>query len=254
MRSLAGSLLLLLLVAASEASGSINAVSSAGLAPVAPALLTLSGAIAAAILGALGKYLYDLKIARRKDKLDRINSQLKYLYGPLYATDLAAQEVWRAFWHKLGRDPEVADNQEIPFTEKEDKEWRVWVTEVFMPLNERMERTIVENADLLESALIPPGLLTMCAHVACYKAIRKKWADQDFTETASPIDYPWKKFREHVAPTFKALKQEQAKLLAGTKTNANFSVTSIMNNSGVMCADQEGRASPVFEGEGEGER
>lgn len=180
--------------------------------PIMPAILALTGAIAAAILGAFAKYWWDLRIARRKDKLERVSAQLKQLYGPLYVTDLAAREVWLAFWRKLGRNPQV--DEEVPFTEDEDREWRIWVTEVFTPLNERIERTIVENADLLENDGIPPGLLTMCAHIACYKAIRKKWADNIFTENAAPIDYPWQAFREHVVPTFEALKAEQARLLA----------------------------------------
>lgn len=191
-----------------------------GVISVMPAVLTLSGAILAAILGAFVKYVWDLRIAKRKDKLERVNAQLKLLYGPLYVTDLAAQEVWRAFWWKIRRNPQLADNEtEVPFTEEEDKEWRVWVTEVFTPLNERIERTIVENADLLESEGIPTGLLTMCAHIACYKAIRKKWQEGVFTENAAPIDYPWKAFRAHVVPTFEALKAEQARLL-GHKSGA----------------------------------
>src|SRR5207248_1480338 len=95
-------------------------------------------------------------------------------------------------------------------------EWRTWTTEVFMPLNERMERTIVENADLLPGDSIPPAMLIMCAHVAAYKAIRKKWSVGDFSEHNSPIKYPWQEFRAHVTSTFRRLKQEQAALLSAT--------------------------------------
>lgn len=185
-----------------------------GVVSLMPAVLTLSGAILAAILGAFVKYVWDLRITKRKDKLERVNAQLKLLYGPLYVTDLAAQAVWSAFWWKIRRDTELAENErDVPFTEDEDKEWRIWVTEVFTPLNERIERTIVENADLLEGEGIPVGMLAMCAHIACYKAIRKKWQEGNFTENAAPIDYPWKDFRAHVVPTFEALKAEQARLL-----------------------------------------
>ncbi|HEV3073957.1 MAG TPA: hypothetical protein VHB47_06010 [Thermoanaerobaculia bacterium] len=180
-----------------------------------PALLTLSGTLFAALLGVLGKYLYDLRIARRKDRLDRINAQLKFLYGPLYATDLAGREAWLAFQHKLRPDDDPHSGmRRQPLTEAGQAERRLWVTQVFMPLNERMEKTIVENADLLPGDEIPHALLAMCAHTAAYKAIRQKWELGDYSDDHSAIGYPWEALREHVQATFKELKKEQAKLLA----------------------------------------
>ena len=197
-------------------------VSSSNSRPIAPgvslpsALLALSGGIAAAILGGALKYSYDLRIARRKDRLDRINLQLRLLYGPLYASDLAAREAWMAFRRTCRPNVDSFWTDSPSPTEAEAAEWRTWTTEVFMPLNERMERTIVENADLLPGSIMPQALLTMCAHVAAYKAIRKKWSLGDFSEHNSPINYPWREFRARVTQTFQQLKMEQALLVAAT--------------------------------------
>jgi hypothetical protein len=59
-----------------------------------PAYLALAGTLLTALAAAGWKYVYDLRIARRRDRLERINAQLKYLYGPLMALDLAAKEAF----------------------------------------------------------------------------------------------------------------------------------------------------------------
>jgi hypothetical protein len=180
-----------------------------------PALLALAGGILVALIGAGITYLNNLRIARRKDALDRLNAQLRLLYGPLYASDLAARESWWAFWKKLRPGIfEIPRDQWAPLTNGERIEWRIWMTHVFMPLNERIERAIVENADLLPEEDIPQPLLDMCAHVASYKALLKKWELQDYSEDHAQIDYPGREFREYIQRTFKDLKQQQAKLLA----------------------------------------
>jgi hypothetical protein len=200
--------------AANAAGSSSSGGSNVANITLASALLTLSGGIVAAVLGSVFKYFYDLRIARRKDRLDRVNLQLRLLYGPLYATDLAAREAWLAFRRKCRPNVDSFWHDSPPPTSQEAAEWRVWTTDVFMPLNERMERTIVENADLLPGSTIPVALLTMCAHVAAYKAIRKKWSAGNFSEHNSPIQYPWQEFRAHVTSTFQELKEEQAVLLS----------------------------------------
>ena len=46
---------------------------------------TIAFAILSGVVGFLAKGVYDLWAARRKDRLERVNQQLKLLYGPLYA-------------------------------------------------------------------------------------------------------------------------------------------------------------------------
>jgi hypothetical protein len=179
---------------------------------VVVAYLSLVGALVAALTAAAGKYFYDLRIARRKDRLERVNAQLRRLYGPLLALDLAALEAWTSFRRTWRPDRPYWDGTPLP-SEAEAEAWRIWMTSVFMPLNERMEHTIVENADLLVEPEIPRPLLTFCAHVAAYKAIRTRWEKGDFTEHAAPVEYPEAALREYVQRHFAALKNEQTLLL-----------------------------------------
>jgi hypothetical protein len=82
-----------------------------------------------------------------------------------------------------------------------------------MPLNLLLEKTIVENADLLIEEKIPDCLLLLGAHVSAYKAVLKKWENQDYTEHTSLVNYPWEDVCAYVETSFMSLKREQAKLL-----------------------------------------
>ena len=117
------------------------------------AALTLAIPAFVALMGLLAKYLNDLKIAQRKDRLDRISRQLKEFYGPLFALAHASEIAWYGFRSKYRPDAQSYWRSEPPPNEEEAAAWRLWMSEVFMPLNIQMERRIVENADLLEDTV-----------------------------------------------------------------------------------------------------
>ena len=50
-----------------------------------------------AFITLIAKYFNDMAFARRKDRFERINLQLRNLYGPLYAIDHATNIAWNAF-------------------------------------------------------------------------------------------------------------------------------------------------------------
>jgi hypothetical protein len=166
-----------------------------------------------ALIGFGAKYLNDKKVAQRKGRLDRVNQQLRLLYGPLYATDQAARTVWIQFRNKYRREQKSFWGSAPPPTKEEAEAWRLWMTEVFMPLNLLLEKTIVENADLLIEERIPDCLLLLGAHVSAYKAVLKKWENQDYSEHTALVNYPWEDVAAYVEKSFTSLKQEQAKLL-----------------------------------------
>jgi len=58
---------------------------------------TVAFAILSGVVGFLAKGAYDLWTARRKDRLERINDQLRMLYGPLYSLNQASNLAWGAF-------------------------------------------------------------------------------------------------------------------------------------------------------------
>src|SRR5262245_13376048 len=114
-----------------------------------------------AMVGFVATYLNGVRLAQRKDRLDRVNRQLSELYGPLRALNAAVYRLWREFRSRhrpsgqYWRDPD-------PPTPEDAEAWRLWMTTVFMPLNREMERVVVQHADLLRgSEKMPECLLDL---------------------------------------------------------------------------------------------
>jgi hypothetical protein len=166
-----------------------------------------------AVIGIAAKFWNDLAIARRKDRLERVSQQLRQLYGPLYAQTEAANSVWLAFARKYRPEGGGFWREDLPPSSDEQAAWRLWMTEVFMPINLRLEQLVINNADLLIETEMPPCLLDLCAHVAAYKAVLKRWAREDFSEHTSVINFPRGPLRRYLEPAYRRLKAEQAELL-----------------------------------------
>ncbi|HJP95805.1 MAG TPA: hypothetical protein VJ843_00380 [Candidatus Saccharimonadales bacterium] len=174
--------------------------------------LTLAVSILIAAVGFVAKYINDVKIAQRKDRLERVSRQLKEFYGPLYALIEASEIAWRGFRRKYRPNQSYWRSEPYP-NEEEAAAYRLWMREVFMPLNLRMEKVIVENADLLDDEKMPACLLTVCAHVSAYKTVLKRWESGDYSEHLSIVNFPGKELREYIERVYSRLKNEQEKLV-----------------------------------------
>jgi hypothetical protein len=95
------------------------------------------------------------------------------------------------------------------------------MTEVFMPINLRIEKIIVDNAHLIEGDTMPEAFGQMLAHVAAYKAIMKTWLenpprdvnyDSAKNENTALLPFP-QTFPEHVRYMFNELKIQQTRLI-----------------------------------------
>jgi hypothetical protein len=182
------------------------------------AALTLSVTILLAAIGYAVKYWNDLRLAQRKDRLDRIDRQLRDLYGPLFALGAATHRLWAEF--RLRHRPGVPFwDPENPPGEMDVQAWREWMTTVFMPMNRRMMDVIVDHADLLrEPSVMPEPLLDLCAHVAGYEVTLARWESGEFStssraDNVSVVDYPRAALKDYAREAFEALKGEQARLL-----------------------------------------
>jgi len=163
-----------------------------------------------ALFGAAAKYLTDLRLARRKDRLDRVNQQLGKLYGPLYALDRAGSTAWTSF--RSVYRPGVPYFKP-PVSKEELSAWRLWMKEVFMPLNLRMEATILENAHLIIEGEIPECFLDLASHIAAYKAVIKRWENGDYSEHLSIIEHPSKPLTHYITNSYFRLINEQKELI-----------------------------------------
>ena len=154
----------------------------------------------AACTAAIG-YVVTFVDEHRKSELQLVNNQIEKLYGPLYAYSLAAaraQELLHTTYRNAAPHYFDKSDTDLP-TPAQVEVWRRWMKTVFMPLNERMEMTIVENAQLLEGDRIYPLFSDRIAHVESYKATVAGWKDTDdlsdpknrtFLENNALLEYP----------------------------------------------------------------
>ena len=162
--------------------------------------------IVLAFAGYLVTFFSSRMLARRQDKLRLVDRRLSEFYGPLYVASKAGNIAYRALLKKQGKA------QSEPILDSEKKEWTLWMTTIFMPLNDVREKIIIEKAYLIIEEQIPQCLLDFVTHVVGYKAVLSKWAEGDYSERRSSIGWP-PEFDAYVERSYTALKADQTRLL-----------------------------------------
>jgi hypothetical protein len=166
------------------------------------AILTVILALSGYLITSLSTHM----LARRRDKLDLVNKRLNEFYGPLYVASEAGNIAYRSLLNRQGK------LQSEPILDSEMKEWVLWVTTIFMPLNDVREKVIIENAHLIIEEQMPKCLLDFVTHVVGYKAVLARWAEGDYSERRSTIGWP-PEFDVYVKQSYAALKAEQSRLM-----------------------------------------
>lgn len=175
--------------------------------------ISLIVTVALAFLGYLVTYLNNLRLTKRKERLELINKRINEFYGPLYIASKAGKIAYKALLLKLGKNEVFGVlGKDPPPDEKDLAEWRVWLKNVFMPLNEYREQLILESAHLIREEEMPHCLLEFVTHVSAYKAIVKKWEAGDLSEYAPLIDFPTD-IDEYASKSYKDLKKKQLALI-----------------------------------------
>ena len=168
------------------------------------------------VLGLFVAYANNLRLEKRKAEMKFLSDQLQYLYGPLFALTQAADEAWNSFMSKCRPGEKYFFGGKHPLMPEDFKLWRLWMAEVFMPINLKMEEAVVQNTHLIEGGVFPDSFRDLIAHVEGYKVIRKKCATDDFSDQesdhVSSLNYP-DGFNEDIKTTFAKLKVRQARLL-----------------------------------------
>jgi hypothetical protein len=171
----------------------------------------LWGAVLLALTAAVAKYALDGWADRRRARLERLNLQLERLYGPLLALSHANDQAWTSFRAVYRSQGSYWDPKNPP-TPAEAVAWRLWITEVFMPLNERLEALTINQSHLLEEDEVPPCLLALCAHVEAYRGILAEWRNGNFTQSTPPVLYPGDVLK-YACERYLGLKSRQAALV-----------------------------------------
>lgn len=207
--------------------------------------LTLLVTVGLALIG----YVYTLFLARRKDRLKRINRQLSDLYGPLYALSSTGAHVWTSFRSQHRPNKGSFWKAGSPVGDKDAAAFRLWIRSVFMPLNRQMMDLVVNRADLLEGTEIPRCLLDLCAHISSYEALLVEWEKGDYTMNEPIVNFPKRPLQEFAEKEFRRLKQEQDAILnsgwhlfrqrEGIRANGNSG--SLTKQGGVVYRRHESR-------------
>jgi len=162
--------------------------------------------IVLAFVGYLVTYLINRMMQRRADHLRLVDQRLNQFYGPLYVATIAGNTAYYSLLSKQGK------TQCHPIRDEDLKEWILWMTTIFMPLNDVREKIIIENAHLIVEEKMPQCLLDFVTHVVGYKALMARWAEGDYGDRRSIIGWP-PEFDLYVERSYKALKAEQTRLL-----------------------------------------
>lgn len=170
------------------------------------------------VAGYLFTFYNAKKADERKAQIQRINDQVRLLYGPLLACVHASRAAYAAMVRQHSPDGTLEDFLSAMRRDPRGHEasaYRHWMKDVMQPLNERAADIIVDHVNLLESSEIDPRLLQLVAHVSAYKVIIARW-DKGAVGEWSAISYP-NTLLDYVRAEFKRLKHRQAELL-GIKT------------------------------------
>lgn len=181
---------------------------------VIPLWTVLVGALAG-LAGWAFSYWHKQHTDIKANKLERINRQLRELYGPLYARLMAGDSVWNAFkqnhWPAHGQSSYFAIGAEV--TDQEKAVWRNWMANVFEPFNAETEKLILSNIDLLDDDEVPAAFIDALAHIAAYKSVLSSWRDHDYSIHVSVNNWPDEALLSIVAPEYKRLKKLQRELI-----------------------------------------
>src|SRR3974390_1595361 len=121
------------------------------------ALLVLT--IILAFVGYLVTFMINRMMARRADRLGLVDQRLNQFYGPLYVATVAGNIAYKSLLAKQGK------SHCHPIRDEDLKEWVLWMTHIFMPLNDVRENIIIENARLIVEEQMPTCLLDFVTHV-----------------------------------------------------------------------------------------
>ena len=127
-----------------------------------------------ALLGYIVTYVNNLRLVKRADKLKFVTAQIDELYGPLYVITQAGQILYQALQAKSLRQSRTVTDDDSPEPSEAVSDWRIWIEDVFQPLNEQLEHVIINKAHLIIEKEMPNCLLRFLAHSAGYKAVIKK--------------------------------------------------------------------------------
>ncbi|MCB1312048.1 MAG: hypothetical protein KDK29_09245 [Sedimentitalea sp.] len=174
------------------------------------------GGVLLAGIGWLANQFFKRRQERRVWRLDRLDAQIRNFHGPLFAEVTASDAIWQAFRDGLALGPGAApDAARAPeLSEAQQESWRRCVREVFMPINLRIEKILLEETDLLDGAAYPQSFRDFLAHLAGYKLLLVQWEAGDLSRHVPATPWP-ERLLADVTEGLARAQEEQQRLRSG---------------------------------------
>lgn len=158
---------------------------------------------------------YNSKVGKEREaQIDRVNEQVKDLYGPLLSCVTASKSAFDSMIQQHSpdgsREAFVSAIRENPDS-REAQIYRQWMKEVLQPLNDKAANAIVDHIDLIEASSVDPLLLKLVAYVKTARVVMSRW-DKGHIDEWSAMTYP-DEVVPYIVSEFKRMKERQADLL-----------------------------------------
>jgi hypothetical protein len=173
-------------------------------------LLSILATITVAVFGYVATYVYNLRLARRKERLDRVTQQIDAFYGPLYVIAKTIDTAYQTLLQTMGRSSFFDDHN--PPTDDQWKQHRIWVKTIFLPLVEDLAELIKQNAHLIREEEMPDMLIRVVAHSFTSKVLAYEWEHGDTHNELPAISFPTE-ILDYATQSYKELKREQLQLI-----------------------------------------
>lgn len=176
--------------------------------------LSVAVGLLVGLIGAGYAWVMTRREERRRWTLERVERQIRELYGPVVALIDAKQALWAAFSsnYRPAHGSAAYWTDDLPLSEAEKEVWRRWMRDVFMPTNLRLEALILGHMDLFESDTLPVHAVRLLEHVGAYRVVLQQWQDGNFERHISVINYP-EEFDAAMRAHYQALRLRQKRLL-----------------------------------------
>ena len=178
-------------------------------------LWALASAVAVAILSQILSGIRNRSRRRRDAELTFVESQMRDLYGPLYALSHSNQHTYEKF--KTANEEVIhALASGVTLSGEAAKTWKLWTDNVFQPGNRKMMDVILRGAHLFRTAEMPEIVLQFVAHVESYEALISTFEETGLSISNQIIPFP-EGFAEYVADEYKKVAQRYERLGAERK-------------------------------------
>ena len=154
----------------------------------------LSPAILIPVFLAFISFVYTTLDYSRKERLESVRAQVVKLYGPLAALTDTTEQLWEAVGRtsKPNGEADLADDRKL-------KIWRNFLSEVIVPLSNRIEETLLTSGQVIHCEEISKSLHQFRSFAAFVKLAVLTWNAEhtgnaedkviDRTMTGNGIDY-----------------------------------------------------------------